>query len=502
MIALESNVREPEPESSDGRKRWSPAVVATIGSLLAGLFVVASLAFVDKLPILLAFGVMGLCGIACLRWPDLTVPLVIGLMYSNLAVVAVRFHGVPNVVTMLVPAMLGWPFFYRFAACREPLRFGPATPYLFAFIAVQAVSALLCEDPAMAFGYVRASLLEGAALYLLVVNAVRTRRLLRATLWTLALAGMLMGGVPLLKQLSGETESEFGGLAQADSDFAVGETAVAGTVRQQRASGTIGEQNRFSQVMVLLVPLSLALLWTERSRWRRWAAGVATLLALAGTALAFSRGTAIGFATAVGIAVCCGLLHRRHILGLVIGTILVLAMLPAYLARLTTPASLQSDNAVRGRVTEMIAAAMVFRDHMLIGVGPGRFPDYAEQYGQLVSLRPLDGRREAHSLPLSIASETGVLGLIAFGSMLVAVIVRLFAARRFARSHKDTTGFHFTTGALLAVILYLTTGLFLHFSFIRYFWLIIGLADSTGQIVVRGDQGKDLLPGPEILTSA
>ena len=40
-----------------------------------------------------------------------------------------------------------------------------------------------------------------------------------------------------------------------------------------------------------------------------------------------------------------------------------------------------ADGAMRRRVTEMMAAVRVFFDHPTIGVGPGMFKAYSEEYG-------------------------------------------------------------------------------------------------------------------------
>ena len=40
-------------------------------------------------------------------------------------------------------------------------------------------------------------------------------------------------------------------------------------------------------------------------------------------------------------------------------------------------------------------------------------------------------------------------------------------------------------GFILALAGYLATGLFLHFSYVRYFWLMIALADAAAWIILR-----------------
>jgi hypothetical protein len=43
---------------------------------------------------------------------------------------------------------------------------------------------------------------------------------------------------------------------------------------------------------------------------------------------------------------------------------------------------------------------------------------------------------------------------------------------------------YLATGFILALACYLATGLFLHFSYVRYFWLVLALADATSNIGV------------------
>jgi hypothetical protein len=51
---------------------------------------------------------------------------------------------------------------------------------------------------------------------------------------------------------------------------------------------------------------------------------------------------------------------------------------------------------------------------------------------------------------------------------------------------------------LLSIVTYLTTGLFLHFAFIRYFWLIIALAGAVLYIAdQRAKRAAIALAAPE-----
>ena len=47
--------------------------------------------------------------------------------------------------------------------------------------------------------------------------------------------------------------------------FKTGEEALHGNVMQRRLAGPLGEQNRYAQIMLMLVPLGLFRFWGERS---------------------------------------------------------------------------------------------------------------------------------------------------------------------------------------------------------------------------------------------
>ena len=68
---------------------------------------------------------------------------------------------------------------------------------------------------------------------------------------------------------------------------------------------------------------------------------------------------------------------------------------------------------------------------------------------------------------------------------LACVLVLFFgAARRLNTTRRlwlrhDPSRAAMPTAFLLVVCAYFTTGLFLHFAFIRYFWLVLALADCA-----------------------
>ena len=460
-------------------------VVSTIGTVLllkSGEYVLATT--VMLLPPIVY---------AVVTWPTTATYLVVFLLYVNFPAVAMRYHGAPFIVGAAIPALLLIPVFYHVVFRRRGLVVLPAAPAIAIFVAVQAAGTALSPKPNVAFGQLMVSLIEGLMLFLLVSNAVRTAEQLRKVSWALVAAGAFMGGICFWQQITRTYDNHYGGFAVIDSGgFGVAEGH--GTVRQPRFSGPIGVENRFAQIMLILVPLGLCCYWNERTWGLRIAAIAGTALTALGWALAFSRGSAIALVLAAIFGAAIGCIRPKQLLLIAVGSLLVLVAIPQYRTRLAkiTPAlgmlspraalHEEPDNAVKGRVTEMIAAAQVCADHPFIGVGPGVFKYYSAQYSKEGGHRALEGTRQAHNLFLGIAADHGVSGLLCYLAVVGVTLRELLQVRKQALRVQPGLA-HLVTGFLLAIVVYLTTGIFEHFSFIRYFWLMLGLAGAAAYVV-------------------
>lgn len=433
-------------------------------------------------------------GLALLLQPDYAVLAVIFGLYSNMPVLGVRFHGIPYIVGAAFPLLLALPLVINLLFLRRKLVFTQIFPLLIVFLAIQLIGALFSENIGEAADNVMVFLIEGLALFFLIVNTVRTRAMLRQVIWTLVLVGVLLGGVPLYQQLTGTFDNHYGGFAQiSEGTIRTGEENIQGEVRQPRLAGAIGEQNRYAQIMLMLVPLGLFLFWGERSKLLKLLALVGAGFAAAGMALAFSRGAAIGFVLMLLLMVVTRNIKLYQFLALIAVGVLLLAAFPQYGLRLTSlqgitglisPQSASGeelDGALRGRATAMLGAAYAFMDHPVFGVGPGMTKYYTREYGNRLGIRILTEDREAHSLYLGIASDNGALGLLCFLAILFVTLRGLILARK--RWLDSRTGLaNLITGLLMALVSYMATGLFLHMSYVRYFWLVLALAHAAIEI--------------------
>lgn len=427
-------------------------------------------------------------------WGEIATLVVVFLLYSNAPAVAVQFHGVPFIIGAMVVLPLFIPLTYYVILRREPLVGSPALGFILLFLIVGVVSAILSGNPRIS----QAKVIEecqGVVLFLLVSNAVRTATTLRRVIWTLLLVGSLLGAISLHQQVTESFDKDYGGFGQARNEGFDVETDE-GVVSQPRLSGPMGEKNRYAQIMIMLVPLGFIQYLGGRTFRSRTLALLATALTSLGFALAFSRGAAAGFALALGVSALMGYVKPRHLGLAALAAVLTLSVFPQYrdrLLSLTTLVSAMSetqdaherpDSAIRGRFTEMLAAARVFADHPLTGVGPGMFKFYAEEYGNEGGLKMLEGPRQAHNLYLGIAADMGAPGLVCFLGMVFVTIRSLGQARkRFMKA--DPLMADMAAGFLLTIVTFLATGMSSNFSFTRYFWLMLGLATAAASMPAR-----------------
>ncbi len=453
----------------------------------AGLIAVGAL--VEQQPLVALAAILAIpAAFYVLARPNSAIPVVLFLMYSNAVIVAVRFHGVPSVAAMLVPAPLIIPLFYNIVLRRQCIVVGPALPWILAFVGWQLVSAMFLRAPEKAIDGVMGTVFEGLLMYVLITNVVCSPKVLKKSVWALIAAGAFMGSISVYQQATRSFDSDFGGFGQLSGGRGFEVAEGRGAVRQRRLSGPIGEKNRYAQVMLMLVPLAMSRFWIERNLGLRSIAIVSTMLIAMGCALTFSRSGAIAFVLMLMVALALKFVSRRQVAMLGIGGLLLLLAIPQYRTRLATvPTALgvfgasssqeEPDGAIRGRATEMLAAARMAIDHPVCGVGPDLSGEYTREYGQVGGLRALEGPRQTHCMFLEIPAETGVPGMLLFLSMLAATILSLLRTR--SQTAETNPELEQTVSAfLLAITGYLVMGVFLHMSYVRYFWLMLAMADA------------------------
>jgi len=434
-------------------------------------------------------------GVATLMRPDAATLVTAFLLYTNVPAILTKEHGMPEALAGAFILLLAVPIGHALVVRRESLRFDTTLGLMFALLAVMLLSTLGAVSERIAIDRVRGFAIEGLLLYWLIVNAVRSVHALRKLFWALLVASSLLSVLSLYQDLTGSYQQEFGGLAHRryDPQGAGPEEQEKLLRRSTRAQGPVDEPNRFAQILIVLVPIAAYMYRTAGSRLATVSAAGLGLLTLTGVLLTLSRGA---FVTLALLAIMMARIKWVRTRSVVLGAVAVLAVLPVvspfFLDRLVSivdarhlvgdPSGYQqADGAMRGRTTEMLAALHVFRDHPLVGVGPGQFaPFYFQKYAASadIKFRDINVPRRAHNLYLELAAEWGALGLgvfVAIGGLLARSLWR-------ARSRllgRDGHGADLAAALCLSLLAYASSAMFLHLSYQRYYWLLLGVAGAA-----------------------
>jgi O-antigen ligase len=317
-----------------------------------------------------------------------------------------------------------------------------------------------------------ASLARPAAGLLLawaVCDLCRTRVRWRRAVQALAIGGLVVACIAIAEA------SRIPPIADVLSGLHDGEIPIGDV---PRAAATLSHPNEAAMLLELSVPLLVAYAWTAAPRWRRPLA-LAALATLLATALTFSRAGIIAALVALGVlgGVCVRRSARDRLTTLGVAALaLPLAlgwatlMDPGLDHRLLAGID-ESSSQQPPRTVFWSTALAMFEDQPLLGVGPDNFrwlfPAYSGVAANNLGIH-------AHNQYLETLADGGVLGLVSFLIVLVALL--RIAIQRVRSSREEWA---WSAALLASLIAWLVHALVDDFE--RFwptsvaFWLIVGL---------------------------
>jgi len=297
----------------------------------------------------------------------------------------------------------------RLAAGLPPFVASPLTKPLAALLLVAVVGLGVSQDLG---GTLKIVLMWTAAFF--VVQAV-VDEADAATVGRILLLLAVTGGV-------------VGVLAAASSGGQEQELVGLGTEATGRAEGSFGHPNLLAVFLATALGAAGAVAIGGRPAARPVAA-VAFAAALAGLALTLSRGGLLAAAAAIAVMLRWGPFRRMAVPAAVVAAAAVLIGGGDLLG------SAQSVDRVTKRIESVRYAAAgadprsqlwrgtpeIIGDHPLVGVGAGQFSTAAQRYGLRDPLSEYQPFEHAHSIPLTVAAELGLLGLAGLVWLAVAL---------------------------------------------------------------------------------
>ena len=301
------------------------------------------------------------------------------------------------------------------------------------FLVAGAISVMVPPDHRAALGLYRAYIVEPIAFGLVLVNVVSTPN--RAL--------MVVGGLALAATAAGLPNAFVVGEALRHHQYDVVNTPP------------VVIYNTANAVALFLVPVigvagAIALHWPERNV-RIVAMGFVAVAGLC-VILSFSRG---GYLALAAVAIGLALSHRRRWILLAAGVVgaAALMLIPTIRHRVLNEIDLTNGhNTLVGRFHLWAAALQMLREHPVFGAGLSGF---ASAIAPFWNPTHTDYYTYPHNIILNFWSETGLLGLAAFGWILVAGVV--IAWRGYRKTTAAWRAIHL--GVLLALAAVVVHGL-------------------------------------------
>lgn len=512
---FETDAREERPPPSP-RGAGVPFVnrprAAVIVAFVITFSTLTLLVYYLDAPLVLAVVFLLAAGTLLLVWPQAATLLMVFLLYTNIPVVAYKYHGIPKAAAGAFILLLLLPLGHYVIRRREPVRVDRTFHLMLLFLAVLLIASFGARGLDIAAERIQTYVVEGLVLYWLVINTIRDLPTLRRVIWTLLAAGSLLGSLSLYQEVTGSFDQQFGGLAHRNYEFLILQQQITANpddpvLREQkmsmrdgrsgRAEGPMDEPNAYAQILLVLLPLAFFAYRTGASRRSRFCAVMVSLLILGGIIVSQSRGALVALVLLVILATYLKWIRPVQLMICALALIsLILIVAPERLVQrigsITTAIdvlqgnpSVAPDPAIQGRATEMLAAFQAFVDHPVLGVGPGQYaPFYSVEYHQKnprFKFKDIQVTRRAHSLYLEMAAEVGLVGLTVFLLIVCLLIRELWRIRRrWLIRRPELTDL--ATGLLLSITAYLTTAVFLHLAYERYYWLVLALAGAALQV--------------------
>jgi len=419
-------------------------------------------------------GVVALVAIAVLAWfirrrPDsfallaflalpFRVPLTVGGDSANLLI---PLYGV------LVAAAIA--FLLRPAAAREAPRSVVRLDRVLAFVLVlYAVQALYSDDVAQATKNICFFYVPFAILYRLLREVSWTAELLKRCLYVIV-------GLALVFAVIG-----FGEFATKHLLISNAKVLHANEIKPYfRVNSLFFDPNIYGRFLALvMLALATRLLWSERPR-EVTLIGVVLAVLWAGLVLSLSQSSFA--ALVVGLAILAALRWRPGPVvaiaaAAVAAAAIVIVAAPGTIG-LKDRSSKGLDSATSGRTKLITGGLDMFKDRPFQGFGAGSFQ---KRYRAREHIRSKRIAAISHTIPVTIAAEQGVIGLLAYLALLACALIVLFTGLRTELRARPPPAETLARVVAAAAFCALVVHTFIYAAFLEdpLTWALLGLATA------------------------
>lgn len=249
---------------------------------------------------------------------------------------------------------------------------------------------------------------------------------------------------------------------------------VPGIEDVARGAGTTYDAHSLGVFMAMVAPFALVFLYSSRlPRAARAASGVLLLAALVGLAVSYSRSAWLSgaLALAIGVAMLLRWRERNIVPSVAAAAVALLAAGPWLVNTVFSRLFDAPEELLAVRFEQYPVALNIWRENILFGAGAGNYVGALDRHN-------LDWvfNIVVHNVPLYIAAEMGLFGVVAYYGLVAATIVRLWRVVR----RREEPGSRLALASLLALFVYVLDGmtdpLFREPVPYLFFWIIVGVS--------------------------
>jgi hypothetical protein len=249
---------------------------------------------------------------------------------------------------------------------------------------------------------------------------------------------------------------------------------VPGIEDVQRAAGTTYDSHALGVFLAMVAPFALVFFYAGTlPRAMRAGCGFLLLSALAGLAVSYSRSAWLvaALTLALGILVLMRWRERNILWTLAVAGLAVLPAAPWLFNKIFHRLINAPPELLSGRFAQFPAALSIWSENVPFGIGAGNYVAALQDHNRDWALDIV-----VHNVPLYIAAETGVFGLVAFYGLVAASMMRLW---RVVRTREEPNG-RIALAGLLALLAYVLDGmtdpLFREPVPYLFFWIVVGMS--------------------------
>lgn len=377
----------------------------------------------------------------------------------------------------------------RLAGRPLPRALPAAVLVLGGYVGSLAVSALIAPYPDLALEGAGRTARQVITVLALVIVVSDGRRLN----WALGgvVAGVCMlAGLTVVQSVFGLQHINFLGFASSSL------LHIAGEVDSLRITGPVTDPNYYGLILLTALPLVAERVASAESGLTKALFAVAVAAVLAAIVLTYSRGALVALMLVLLIAFWNSRL-------LLLSVAAVAALIWGFMALLSDALSLGfverlivglqdamtafsgdgqiQDRAVAGRLSQMLAAVLLFLENPVFGVGYDQFEALYQDTAQIHGLMARGEDRQAHSLFLEILAERGIVGALIYCALVWFSIWSILRSKRMLIARGALNDARVGQALILCFVGYFSASIFLHEAFSGYFWLLVALAISFAQ---------------------